>query len=231
MWVFFIIIVVLFVAICIHNGVSIDFKSFFRRGFKKIDNDFGLYCYTGKQGKGKTYTCVNFLNNYMQSKKSCTLLTNVKSYNNFSNRVEYYANINELFERAIQLVNDKHQIIIFFDEIFTVLEKNTNISKEVRSFISQLRKRKIILITTAQEWGEINLTFRRYCRFQIDCNMFPIPLLKTAFIIYKVNDGDLIKWDNDLQDWVAPTIKTYFGKCKISVINSYDTFETISTNK
>ena len=70
MWVFFIIIVVLFVAICIHNGVSIYFKSFFRRGFKKIDNDFGLYCYTGKQGKGKTYTCVNFLNNYMQSKKS-----------------------------------------------------------------------------------------------------------------------------------------------------------------
>lgn len=231
MWVFLIIIVVLIGVICIHNGVSIDFKSFFRRGFKKIDNDFGLYCYTGKQGKGKTYTCVNFLNNYMQSKKSCTLLTNVKSYNNFSNRVEYYANINELFERAIELVNDKHQIIIFFDEIFTVLEKNTNISKEVRSFISQLRKRKIILITTAQEWGEINLTFRRYCRFQIDCNMFPIPLLKTAFIIYKVNDGDLIKWDNDTQDWVAPTIKTYFGKCKLSVINSYDTFETITTNK
>lgn len=28
------------------NNLKIDFKSFFRKGFKKIDNDFGLYCYT-----------------------------------------------------------------------------------------------------------------------------------------------------------------------------------------
>lgn len=228
----FLVVLVILIGIVLYNmGLEIDFKSFFRKGFKKVDNDFGLYCYTGKQGKGKTYTCVNFLNNYMKTNKKTILLTNVKSYNSYIDRTKYFSDINDLLNYAIYCKNNDTDIIIFFDEIFTVLEKNTNISKEIRSFISQLRKRKIILITTAQEWGEINITFRRYCRFQIDCNMFAIPFFKIAFIIYRVNDGDLIRWDNDLQDWVAPTIKTFFGKCKFSVINSYDTFETISTNK
>lgn len=226
-----IILFLLLIFVCFRMNLKIDFKSFFRKGFKKLDNDFGLYCYTGKQGKGKTYTCVNFLNNYMKNNKDTLLLTNVHSYNNYNDRVYYYSNINDLLISAINLKQNNYNIIIFFDEIFTVLEKNISISKEIRSFISQLRKRKIIFVTTAQEWGEINITFRRYCRFQIDCNMFSLPILNTAFIIYRVNDGDLMKWDNDLQDWVAPTIKTFFGKCKKSVINSYDTFETISTNK
>ena len=49
----------------IANHMTIDFKSFVKKGFIKNDNDFGLYCYTGKQkrhkmllkrrGKGKTY--------------------------------------------------------------------------------------------------------------------------------------------------------------------------------
>lgn len=34
-----------------YNKIHIDFKSFFRKGFKKLDNTFGLYCYVGKQRK------------------------------------------------------------------------------------------------------------------------------------------------------------------------------------
>ena len=37
-------------------------------------------------------------------------------------------------------------------------------NKKILSFLSQLRKRKILFIT-AQEVVEINITFRRYCRF------------------------------------------------------------------
>ena len=33
------------------NNLNIDFKSFIKKGFPKNDNDFGLYCYTGKQRK------------------------------------------------------------------------------------------------------------------------------------------------------------------------------------
>ena len=77
----------------------------------------------------------------------------------FSDTV-YITDINELIDTVISYCDSlpsdtQPNLIIFFDEIFTVLEKRTNISKKILSFISQLRKRKIVLVTTAQEWLEI----------------------------------------------------------------------------
>ena len=61
--------------------------------------------------------------------------------------------------------------------------------------------------------------------------MFALPFTKTAFIFNSINDGDGIKWDNELQEFIAPRISANFGKCNKSVIQSYDTFETIQTSK
>lgn len=109
------------------------------------------------------------------------------------------------------------------------MEKQTRINKKILSFLSQLRKRKIIFVTTAQEWSEINITFRRYVRFQISCNMISLPFLKTAICYNVVNDGDQIRWDNDTQDFIAPRISAKLSKGVEGIIRSYDTFETIST--
>lgn len=210
------------------NHVHVDWKSLFKKGFQKTDNLFGLYCYTGKQGTGKTYSAINFLiknkilHNYI-------IITNVKSFNVFPDTI-YMTNINDIIDFMVEHEKDEKKYILFFDEIFTILEKKTAINKKILSFISQLRKREIIFVTTAQEWSEINITFRRYVRFQVSCHMFAIPFLKLAFLLNKVNDGDGIKWDNDSQDWIAPTIATNFMKGNQSVIDSYDTFETIKTS-
>lgn len=40
-----ILLILLFKTIFV-DKVHIDFKSFFKRGFKKTDNQFGLLCYT-----------------------------------------------------------------------------------------------------------------------------------------------------------------------------------------
>lgn len=223
-----IILIILLLYKCFTSHLHVDLKSLFKRGFKKTDNLFGLYCYTGKQGTGKTYSAINFLiknkilHNYI-------IITNVTSFKVFPDTI-YMTNINEIIDFMVEHENDEKKYILFFDEIFTILEKKTAINKKILSFISQLRKRKIIFVTTAQEWSEINITFRRYVRFQVSCNMFAIPILKLAFLINKVNDGDGIKWDNDSQDWIAPTIATNFMKGNQSVIDSYDTFETIKTS-
>ena len=42
--------------------------------------------------------------------------------------------------------------------------------------------------------------------------------------------GDLIRWNNDTQDFEAPRIKAYFEKGQKRIIQSYDTFETIDTD-
>lgn len=179
-------------------------------------------------GTGKTYSCINFLiknkilHNYI-------VITNVKSFNAFNDTI-YMTNINDIIDFMEENYNGDKKYIIFFDEIFTILEKKQAINKKILSFISQLRKRQIIFVTTAQEWSEINITFRRYVRFQVSCNMFPLPIFKTAFLINRVNDGDGIKWNNDEQDWIAPTIATNFMKGNLEVIEAYDTYETIQTS-
>lgn len=35
------------------NKLHIKFNTFFKKGFKKLDNKFGLFLYTGKQRKRK----------------------------------------------------------------------------------------------------------------------------------------------------------------------------------
>lgn len=210
------------------NNISIDFKSFFKKGFKKLDNQFGLFCYTGKQGKGKTYSCINFCikqklaNDYI-------IITNVHSFKYFKDTI-FVDSIFDIIKLAEEMTKQNKKIMIFYDEIFTVLEKKVPMRKEILAFLSQLRKRKILFVTTAQEWSEINITFRRYVRYQVDCNMFPFPYTKTAFIFNSINDGDQIRWDNDIQDFIAPRISANFAKCSLDIINAYDTFETIKTS-
>lgn len=226
---FLLLIPIFFIFFIFNNKIHIDFKSFFKRGFKKIDNDFGLFCYTGKQGKGKTYSAIKFL---IQQKlaKNYTIITNVKSFQVFPDTL-YFTDILQIIDYCEQFKENDKNVIIFFDEIFTILEKQTKINKKILSFISQLRKRHIIFVTTAQEWAEVNITFRRYVRFQVECNMFALPFTKTALIFNSINDGDGIKWDNDSQEFLAPRISANFAKCNKSIIQSYDTFETIQTSK
>lgn len=185
-------------------------------------------------GHGKTYSAIKFCIDRKLA-TNCVIITNVTSFKVFSDTI-YIESITDLIKYVTDYCDSlppdtQPNIIIFFDEIFTVLEKQTRISRDILSFISQLRKRKIVFITTAQEWLEINVTFRRYVRYQIDCNMFSLPILKTAFLINFVNDGEQLKWSPDDNEYIAPRISTNFSKGNLSIIQSYDTFETIQTNK
>lgn len=223
---FFIVIFIFY--IFFNNKLHIDFKSLFKKGFEKKDNKFGLYTYTGKQGDGKTYSAIKFITK-MKNDFDYVVITNIHSYNGFKDTI-YIDNIIEL----IKFVKENHnkngnKYIILFDEIFTVLMKGQAINKEILAFLAQLRKRGIIFVTTAQEWGEIPLTFRRFCRFQISCKMFAIPFINKAFLLNRINDGYNAKWDEEEQDFVAPLIQTNFSKGNLCIIQLYDTFETINT--
>lgn len=226
MYIFIIALVVFLVYKFFKLKLHIDLRSFFKKGFKKYDNKFGLFCYCGKQGKGKTYSCIKFLIEQKLA-HNYRIITNVKSFKVFSD-TKYFDDIDKIIDYCTKFKDNDENVIIFFDEIFTILEKRTPMNRKILSFISQLRKRKIIFVTTAQEWAEINITFRRYCRYQIECNMFALPIFNTAFIYNIINDGDKIKWDNDEQEFIAPRISANFAKCNRSIIESYDTYETIN---
>lgn len=226
----FTIIIVFILYYLITNHVHVDLKSFFKKGFKKQDNFFGVYCYTGKQGTGKTYSAIKFIID-MKLKYGYKIITNVKSFNTFKD-TKYMTNIIDIINFIESLpLEEQSNYLIFFDEIFTILERGTRMNARILPFLSQLRKRGIIFVTTAQEWRLINIEFRLYVRYQVSCNMYGLPFGHIAVLKNKVNDGTSIRWDDQEQDFVAQNVQTNFSKGNIEIINAYDTFETISTNK
>ena len=210
------IITFLIVFIVYFRKVKIKWKTFFHKGFYKSAKPYGVYCYCGKQGKGKTYSVVEFLLNNSDYK----IYANISSIEGID--YTYFSGFDELLK-----LRDEHDCIIVFDEIFTALTKTTKMNTEVLDFLSQMRKRRIIFITTAQEWLEINITLRRYCRYQIDCNMFSI--FGYPILIKHLKDAEQMTWSQIDNEYIAPLIETTISHGMKSVINAYDTFEQIKT--
>lgn len=210
-------IIILIIALLIRfRHTKIKIKTFFKKGFAPKRGKFGVYCYCGKQGSGKTYSAVEFLLN----NKDMPIYSNVSTIKGVD--YEYFTGFDNLLK-----LRDKSDCIIFYDEIFTALTKSSKINTEVLDFLSQMRKRRIIFITTAQEWLEINITLRRYCRYQIECSMKNI--LGLGVLVKSMYDAEQLKWSNEDNEYVAPLIETTISKCNLSVANSYDTFEQIKT--
>lgn len=214
--IYFIIIIIVLVLLFRFRKTKIKFSTFFRKGFAPKRGKFGVYCYCGKQGSGKTYSAVEFLLN----NKDLPIYSNVGSIQNV--KYTYFTGFDQLLE-----LRNKTDCIIFYDEIFTALTKSSKINSDVLDFLSQMRKRRIIFITTAQEWLEINITLRRYCRYQIECKMLNI--LGLGVLIKHMYDAEQLKWSNDDNEYIAPLIETTISKCNVRVANSYDTFEQIKT--
>lgn len=218
----------LLIALCIKNKVKIKLKTFFRRGFAPKRGDFGLYVYDGKQGKGKTYSLVEYV---LDNRNSIELFSNIKNIKNID--YTYYTGFTGLIDIKQKLDNgtlvydhDK-QLVIIYDEIFTELQRYSKLNKDVIDFLCQMRKRKIIFLTTAQEWAEIPLSFRRFCRYEIQCNM--INFFGLGILLKRFGDAEQMKWDEELQEHVCPIQETTITKCRRFIANSYDTYLRISS--
>lgn len=211
------IFLIILIIYCFKSHIRIKWKTFLRKGFKPNRGKFGVYCYCGKQGSGKTYSVVEYLRSVPKNKK---IYANISSLNG----IEYtYFNG---FDELLKLRNESDCVIVY-DEIFTALTRTSKINTNVLDFLSQMRKRKIIFLTTAQEWLEINITLRRYCRYQIDCKMRNVYF--TGILVKTFRDAERMKWDNLENDYIAPILETTISKCNVVVANAYDTREEIKT--
>lgn len=224
-WVILAIIIFVFVFL-INNKIVFRIDTLFRKGFKRVNDEYRrVYLGTANNGDGKTYSVIDWLS----EKEKFThkkIITNVRSYAVNHKGVIYMPN----FYDIIKFINQKNNgedrnYIIFYDELFTMLEKG-KLGKDILSFISQLRKRGIYLVTTVQEWLDINVTFRRYCRFYVECSMFN--KFGCCWSINKIKSGYDMKWNKDLNEFESPVIKTTIKKCSKKIADSYDTLEIIT---
>ena len=189
--------------LCWKFKVKIKWKTFIKRGFAPKRGNFGLYVYDGKQGKGKTYSLVEYI---LDNRNSIEVFSNIKGIKNID--YTFYTGFTGLIDIKNRLDNDtlvydkEKQLVIIYDEIFTELQKYSKLNKDVIDFLCQMRKRKIIFLTTAQEWAEIPLSFRRFCRYEIQCNM--INFFGLGILIKRFGDAEQMKWDEELQEHVCP---------------------------
>lgn len=216
MVILFIIIFTIFIFYLLFvKKIKINFKSFFKKGFRAKRGNWGVYCFTGKQGTGKTLNLVQFL----KDNSDLPIYANISTLKDI--KYTYFNGFDELLK-----LNDKTDCIIVYDEIFSALTRTSRMNTDILNFLSQMRKRRIIFLTTAQEWLEINITLRRYCRYRIDCNLFNL-LGIFALNVKTYYDAENMKWSNEDNDYIAPIITTIVSKASLKTAQSYDTFEQI----
>jgi len=209
--------------------LHIKYRTFTKKGFLPHRGNFGLYCYTGAQGRGKTFSLVEYC---IDNSKHIVVYSNVFNIKNVEN-IHYYTGfkglikIKEDLDSGALVIPKNKQLVIIYDEIFTELQRGDKLSKPVLDFLCQMRKRKIIFLTTAQYWSPIPIDFRRFCRYQIDCRM--INLFFFGVLIKVFHDAESMKWDDSEQDFVAPIVDTTITKCRKKIANSYDTFLRVSS--
>lgn len=133
----------------------------------------GVYCFTGKQGSGKTLTAVRLVSNIYLDYKDVYLVTNVTLNTDILTHIPKENIIP--FTRYYQLfmVYDK-PTIFFIDEAHLLFNSLESRNADVNMFtvISQNRKRQRVFILTSQVFSRLQLVMREQINTIITCNTY-----------------------------------------------------------
>lgn len=216
-----ILFLVIIIIVVIKSKVKIDIPSFLHDTIPLALGVFGVYCFDGKQGQGKTYSVNKFIRKHAKGKKI---------YSNITLKNLKYTHLTSI-DQLLALRDEKNCYIIY-DEIFTIMSKTSNIltkkqKEDMEEFLTQQRKMGNIFITTAQEWLNIPIEFRRFVRIRVECRTRTVPLIGWGILIETYYDATNMKWSNLDNEYVAPLITKKISKYEKRFMITYDTFERI----
>lgn len=197
------------------NKISIDWRSIISKTLPLDRGMFGVYCFTGHQGSGKTYALNKYIRKHAKGRK---IYSNITLKN-----IEYepITSIEQLYSLA-----DQERIFIIYDEIFSLMSKSKKDKEMLEQFLPQMRKVKNIFLTTAQYWLELDVTFRRFVRIQVECKTRPLGRFG-GLLIETYSDAEQMKWDNLENEYVSPRIAMKISKYEKRFMESYDTYERV----
>lgn len=203
---------------------DIKFKSFKYKKVKYIDDSFGVYLITGKQGTNKTYYAV-YLATLQNLKRVNYIKTNIHSLNIPGVKIEYFNKISEIY-----FDTDKNCIYII-DELSRKYKKDSPCDKDFYAFMNQCRKRNRILIGITQEYRELPMWLRRPCRYTLTNEPFSFLFFDfSRFGFYRciIGDGYNLTYNKDENEYECPTIQKSIYKRNEYIGKMYDTFEPIN---
>lgn len=179
-------------------------KHFRGKGIKKTD-PFGHYLFVGRQRSGKTVSAIW----YYEFLK--------KRYEKQGKKVVLYSNMGfglPVFKMNLSSVIrdvkfDKNVVYIFIiDELQSYFPKDTKdqatlrLIDELTGEFSQLGKRQIYVLSTAQIYGRVNKNLREQCLYMVNCRKSKI----TNKVVNDFIDGDDILCD-DLGRWSGEPVR------------------------
>lgn len=198
---------------------DIKLDTFFKKGLKKIDDRYGVYFVTGKQGSGKTYYAVYLL--LQQDKKMVKKIkTNIKSLKIPGYTIEYFNKIADLYSDF-----DEYCIYVI-DELARKYDRNSRTDTKFYGWLNQSRKRHRIVIMITQEWRELPMWIRRPAKYMISTK--PTRMLNLlGFYTSIVGDAENLVFNKDEGEYECPPILYIIYRRNKKIAEMYDTFEAI----
>lgn len=201
-------------------NTRVEFKTFFKKGLPPIDDRFGVYFVSGRQGSGKNYYAVKLL--LAQDKETCAkVYTNVHSLKIPCYNIDYFSNVQDLY------TNTEEYCIFLIDEISRKWDKTSKTDTQFYAWLNQSRKRKRIVIMITQEWRELPMWIRRPAKYMISTKKN----ILSKFGIYTtiIGDAENLVFNKDEGEYECPTIKRIIYKRNNYIASMYDTFEAINS--
>lgn len=201
--------------------LDIRFNTFFKKGLPKIDDRFGCYFVTGRQGSGKNYYSLMLL--LQQDKRIVNkIYTNIHSLRIPGYDIEYFTDIRALYN------NTNEHCIFLIDEISRKYDRNSKTDTQFYAWLNQSRKRKRIVIMITQEWRELPMWIRRPAKYMIATHPTKI-LNRFGIFTSTVGDAENMIFNKDEGEYECPPLKYILYKRNKRIADMYDTFEAINS--
>ena len=185
-------------------GRFIKTRHFGGKGIKKTD-PYGHYLFVGRQRSGKTVSAIwyyEFLKKrYERQGKKVILYSNM----GFGEPLFKYS-LSEIIKRLTY--NEKIVYVFIIDELQSYFPKDTKdqatlrLIDELTGEFSQLGKRQIYVLSTAQIYGRVNKNLREQCLYMVNCRKSKI----SNKVVNDFIDGDDILCD-ELGRWSGDPVK------------------------
>lgn len=200
---------------------DIRLNTIFKKGLPRIDDRFGVYFITGRQGSGKTYYSIMLLQQ-QNPKKINKVYTNLKTLKIEGMNIEYFENIKDLY------FNTEEHCIFLIDEISRKYDRNSRTDTQFYAWLNQSRKMKRIVILITQEWRELPMWIRRPAKYMISTKK-TLLLNRFGFFTSVVGDAENMVFNKEEGEYECPPIKYIIYRRNKRVADLYDTFEAINT--
>lgn len=189
--------------------------------FKKCDKDkdkfpFGIWFFDGKQGSGKTLSCVFLALQFKKKYTDLHLISNVE-VKGFPNAV-YFSTPTELVQILNENGEDHKHTLVIIDEALSYFAENGGIDPGLMSEITQNRKQRRLMFIATQKFKRVNNRIRDFSMRTIKCRHFG------SFQYNVIRDDETLVFDKNEMDFIGRRIGSFIFKRNNELFSQYDTF-------